>query len=108
MAWLALGAELVTVAQASALAPKATAETLANEPYAPMSALERAPAIPAPDCARALVVSVETTAPADFAQEETILLPTKWKTRAMALSCNSPKFKKLPFLQALELVVPQH
>lgn len=82
------------MAQASALAPKATAESLANEPYAPMSALEKARAIPAPDCARALAVSVETIAPADFAQGETTLLPTKSKTKVTALSCNSRKFKK--------------
>jgi len=95
------------VAQASALAPKATAETLANEPYAPMSALERAHAIPAPDSVRALVVSVETTAPADFAQEATTLLRTKWKTKAMALSCNSPKFNKSLSLPVWELAVPR-
>jgi hypothetical protein len=105
MAWLALGAELVTVAQATALASKATVETLANEPYAPMSALERARATTAPDSARALVVLVEMIAPVDSAQEATILLRTKWKTRAMALSCNNPKFKKSPFLPVWELAV---
>jgi len=94
------------VAQAIALAPKATAVTLANEPYAPMSALERARAITALDSARALVVSPETTAPVDFAQEATILLRMKWKIKATALSCNSPKFNKSPSLRVWDLAVP--
>jgi len=96
------------VAQVNVLAQKATLETLANEPYAPMIAPVRAPAMPAPDCARASVVLAETIVPADFAQEGMILLHTKSKTRVTVLSCSSPKFKKSPFLQALELVVPQH
>jgi hypothetical protein len=105
MAWFALDAERATVALVNALVLKATVETLANEPYAPASALERVSAILAPDSARALVVSVETIAPADCAQGETILLRTRWKTKAMAPSCNNPKFKKSLSLPVWDLEV---
>jgi len=71
--WLALDVDYATAALANVSAVKAIAELLANESCAPTSALERAHATTAQDSAHAVVVSVETTAPVDSAQGETIL-----------------------------------
>jgi alkylhydroperoxidase/carboxymuconolactone decarboxylase family protein YurZ len=64
--------ELVTVALASALVPKATVDMHAKESFALVTARERAPAITQQDYARAWVGSAAMTARVVYAPGEMI------------------------------------